>query len=242
MDAVAAAERQVMVRTEDSFDEKRIGSVGLLAVGFGVVCISSEDGAGAAQTAALVAQALGFRLIDEEIVTRAAVEAGVEQEVVADVERRKSLVLRVLEGLGPAGAGMGYSWIPPESAGYGPHASDQLRNLIRSVIEDTAEAGEVVIAAHAASLALATRDDVLRVLVTASTPTRKGRLADSLQLDEKEAARLIRRSDAGRADYLKRFYGIDAEQPTHYDLVVNTDKLTPEDAARLIVDAAHGSP
>jgi cytidylate kinase len=99
-----------------------------------------------------------------------------------------------------------------------------------------------VIAAHAASLALATRDDVLRVHLTASTPTRQRRLADSRGLDEKEAARAIKRSDAGRADYMKRFYGIDAERPTHYDLVVNTDKLTPDDAARLIVDAVNGSP
>lgn len=209
-------------------------------MGYGVVCISSEDGAGAAQAAALVAQALGFRLIDEEIVTRAAVEAGVEQEVVADVERRKSLVLRVLEGLGPAG--MGYNWMPPESAGYGQRAGDELRELIRSVIEETAAAGDVVIAAHAASLALSTRDDVLRVHLTASTPTRQRRLANSLHVDEKEAARLLKRSDAGRADYMKRFYGIDAERPTHYDLVVNTDKLTPDDAARLIVDAANGAP
>ena len=210
-------------------------------MGYGVVCISSEDGAGAAEAAALVAQALGFRLINEEIVTRAAVEAGVEHEVVADVERRKSLVLRMLEGLGPSGMTMSYGWTPPESAGYGQPASNELRELIRSVIEDTAAAGQVVIAAHAASLTLATRDDVLRVHITASTPTRQRRLADSLRLDQKEAARVIKRSDAGRADYMKRFYGIDAERPTHYDLVVNTDKLTPDDAARLIVDAANGS-
>jgi cytidylate kinase len=215
----------------------------LRAVGYGVVCISSEDGAGAAEAATLVAQALGFRLIDEEILTRAAVAAGVEREVVADVERRRSLVLRVLEGLGPASMAAGYGWAPPvESAGYGQGASKELRELIRSVIEDTATAGEVVISAHAASLALATRDDVLRVHLTASEPTRQRRLADSLGLDEKEAARVIKRSDAGRADYMKRFYGIDAERPTHYDLVVNTDRLTPDDAARLIVDAANGSP
>jgi cytidylate kinase len=212
----------------------------LIAVGYGVVCISSEDGAGAAEAAALVAEALGFRLINEEIVTRAAIEAGVEQEVVADVERRKSLVLRVLEGLGPASMSMGYDWTPPDT--YGQPASNELRESIRSVIEDTATAGKVVIVAHAAALALATRDDVLRVHVTASTPTRQRRLADSLGHDEKEAARVLKRSDAGRADYMKRFYGIDAERPTHYDLVVNTDKLTSHDAARLIVDAANGSP
>jgi cytidylate kinase len=215
----------------------------LLLVGYGVVCISSEDGAGAAEAAALVAQALRYRLINEEILTRAAVEAGVEHEVVADVERRKSLVLRVLEGLGTASMASGYEWTAAvDSAGYGQPASNELMEAIRSVIEDTASAGEVVIAAHAASLALATRDDVLRVHLTASTPTRQRRLADSRGLDEKEAARAIKRSDAGRADYMKRFYGIDAERPTHYDLVVNTDKLTPDDAARLIVDAVNGSP
>ena len=44
------------------------------------------------------------------------------------------------------------------------------------------------------------------------------------------------------ADYIKRFYGISSELPTHYDLVVNTDRLAPQAAARLIVHAAGGSP
>ena len=45
-------------------------------------------------------------------------------------------------------------------------------------------------------------------------------------------------SDAGRRDYLKRFYEIDEELPTHYDLVVNTDVLTVEQAADLVSRAA----
>ena len=114
-------------------------------------------------------------------------------------------------------------------------------SLQLAVIEDTAAAGNVVIVAHAASLALASRGDVLRVLVTASTQIRQRRLAGSLGVDEKEAARAMKRGDAGRADYIKRFYGIGAERPTHYDVVINTDKLTPDDAARLIVDAVAGS-
>ncbi len=210
-------------------------------MGYGVVCISSEDGAGAAETARLVAGTLGFRLIDEDIVARAAVEAGVEEEVIADVERRKSILVRLLEGLGPASMGTGAVLTPPETVGYGQPASDELRTLIKSVIEETAAGGNVVIVAHAASLTLAAREDVLRVLVTASPPTRRRRLAASLQVDEAEAERVLKRSDAGRADYIKRFYGIGTEQPTHYDLVINTDKLTPDDAARLVVDAVNGS-
>ena len=114
------------------------------------------------------------------------------------------------------------------------------RGLIRSIIEEVADAGNAVIVSHAASMALGQREDVLRVLVTASTQVREQRLAAALGIDEKEAAQTVKRSDAGRADYIKRFYGISAELPTHYDLVINTDQLSPEDAAQLIVQAAGG--
>ncbi|HEY2652321.1 MAG TPA: cytidylate kinase-like family protein [Solirubrobacteraceae bacterium] len=206
-------------------------------MGFGVVCISRQDGAGGAEASRVVAEQLGLRLIDEDILARAAIEAGVEQDVVADAERRKSVLHKLLEGLGPATAGTGGMLVVPEDAGYGRESSRELRGLIKSAIEETATEGRVVIVAHAASLALAGRADVLRVFITASPATRQRRVAASLQTDEKEAARVLKRSDAARADYIKRFYAIDAELPTHYDLVINTDTLTPPDAARLIVAA-----
>ena len=52
---------------------------------------------------------------------------------------------------------------------------------------------------------------------------------------------MIKRADTNRADYIKRFYGIGSEQPTHYDVVINTDRITPEQAAALIVQAARGA-
>jgi cytidylate kinase len=126
---------------------------------------------------------------------------------------------------------------PPNIASQDQPASDELRGLIRSVIEETAGKGSAVIVAHAASLALAEREDVLRVFVTASPSTRAERLASTLGVDVKQAGRAIKRSDAERADYIKRFYGIGAELPTHYDLVINTDRLAPDDAAGLIVES-----
>ncbi|HMD51433.1 MAG TPA: cytidylate kinase-like family protein [Solirubrobacteraceae bacterium] len=209
---------------------------------FTAICISSHDGTGAHGAARLVASTLDYRLIDEDIITRAAVEAGVDEEVVADVERRKSRLVRLIEGLGPAGMAAGYAVPLGDAVGYGQPASDELRGLIRSVIEETAASGGVVIVSHAASMALAHRDDVLRVLVTASVPTRERRVASSNGIDEKEAARAIKRSDAGRADYLQRFYGVDAEMPTHYDVVLNTDRLSPEHVAELVIRAAGVSP
>lgn len=202
-----------------------------------VVCISGADGAGAGEAAALVAEQLGYRLIDEEILVRAAAHAGVEPHVLADVEHRKSLLKRLLDGLGGADMGAyGMGEIMP--VGESQVASDELRGLIRSAIEEAALEGNAVIVAHAASIALAGRDDVLRVLITASPGIRASRFAEERSLDENEATRAIATSDAGRVDYLKRFYGISTELPTHYDVVVNTDRITPHQAAAVIVCGA----
>jgi cytidylate kinase len=46
------------------------------------------------------------------------------------------------------------------------------------------------------------------------------------------------RGDSNRAAYLKRFYGIVQESPADYDLVLNTDRLGPEGAVQLVVQAA----
>jgi cytidylate kinase len=81
-------------------------------------------------------------------------------------------------------------------------------------------------------------DTSLRVFVTASGATRSARVAENEQIDLALAARRIKDSDAGRADYLRRFYGVSDEVPTNYDLVVNTDTLSPEAAATLISQAA----
>ena len=48
----------------------------------------------------------------------------------------------------------------------------------------------------------------------------------------------MRDADAGRRDYLNRFYAVEEELPTHYDLVVNTDALTLDHAAAIVATAA----
>ena len=83
-------------------------------------------------------------------------------------------------------------------------------------------------------------DEPLRVLVTASPETRATRIAGLEGIDHARAAREVKSSDAARRDYLKRFYDIGEELPTHYDLVVNTDVLTVEQAAGLVSHLVSG--
>jgi cytidylate kinase len=45
----------------------------------------------------------------------------------------------------------------------------------------------------------------------------------------------LRKSDSARANYLKRVYGVDETSPTDYDVVINTERLTPDAAVGLIL-------
>ena len=197
-----------------------------------VICVSHATGAGGHEVGRLVADRLGFRLVDEEIVARAAEKENLDPNDLADVERRKSLLERILRDLGSVG----------DAEAFVPFVLQQdpgsLRALIRQTINETADEGNVVIVSHAASYALAGRDDVLRVLITASPATRVGRLAAAEGLDEKKATKSIGANDAGRADYLKRFYGVGSEEPVHYDIVINTDAISAGKVAELIVHTA----
>jgi cytidylate kinase len=203
-----------------------------------VVCISHAAGAGGEEVGRLVADRLGFLYVNEEIVARAAAKGGVDAADVADEERRKSLAARALNAIAQGG---GEAWtlgaVGPLGSG-DELDSDDIRSLIRETIEQTAARGKAVIVAHAASYAIGHGDGVLRVLVTASPETRITRVAEAEGLDQAGAARAVKESDAGRADYLKRFYDVREESPTHYDVVLNTDALTVEQAADLISEAA----
>src|SRR5437870_8591013 len=119
-----------------------------------VVCISRARGALGEQVGRAVAQQLGSRYVDEEIVASAAQQEDVDPDVVADVERRKGLLERILTGLATSGADMYVAPVPPEVL-----ESERYRDLIRDAIEQTAAQGDVVIVAHAASYALAGRGD-----------------------------------------------------------------------------------
>lgn len=201
-----------------------------------VVTIAFTDGARVEEIGRRVATELGFRYVDDQIVERAAEMAGVTPAEVAAVEHSQPLIARVLAALAmsaamdPSGVG---AVAPAET-----DPSSAYRVLIQEVIRRTAEAGGCVIGAHGAGILLADRPDTVRVLITGSLAVRARRVATERGTAERDAQKAVARADHERAAYLRRFYNLHEELPTHYDLVLNTDVLTPERAVRIIHAAA----
>ncbi len=195
-----------------------------------VISISRTLGAGAEEIGRKVADDLGFRYVDNEIIDWAADKAGVSRETIERVERTPRLIDRILQHLGNAPLEHGVYPLPITSHIY--------ESLIEQVIRETALNGNVVIVAHGASIPLAGMAGLLRVLVTAPPPIRAHRIAGRAEIGIRKAQKAIEDSDRERGDYLQRLYGVRHEQPTHYDLVLNTEHLSVSDVARLIASAA----
>ena len=215
------------------------------------VTMTRTLGSGAEAIGQAVAKDLGFEYVDHGVIDRASELSGASPETIEKAEQPKSLVSRLLgsladhvgandEGLTvnlrgdvvyialPAATGAGKPSVP-----YTDYES-----LIRGVIQEIADDGNAVIVAHGAAMRLAARDDVLRVLLTASHDTRVQRVTGEQGISTKEATDCVDASDRARAHYLRQFYDVRDENPTQYDLVVNTDKLSQAEAAAIIVGAA----
>ena len=208
-----------------------------------VVCISQATGSGGTEIGHLIAERLGLRYVDDEIVARAAEREHTDVEEVAEVERRQTLSRRFWNSLvrrqklETFGRG---TLFPSGSLPRGRLSlltSEDHKRAIRNAIRETAEQGNAVIVSHGASVELAGMGDVLRVLVTASATTR-ARRADPEGRVTGAGLRAVHRTDRARADFLRRFYRVRREESIHYDLVINTDTLGYEDAAGLIVTAS----
>ena len=199
-------------------------------------------------TARSVAEALEYDYIDTEIIDRAAEITGLDPAELARAEQRKPLLSRLMDTLTPLlrrgehgvelpGAIVDLADIPTAPARAEAGAYADYESLIRSVIDEFAQRGNVVIVAHGAGMHLSGRDGVLRVLLTASHPVRVRRVQEQ-GADAGDALRAVDDSDAARREFLQRFNHVERELPTHYDMVVSTDHLTVEAATGAIVAAA----
>jgi cytidylate kinase len=202
------------------------------------ICVSRDAGAAGEEIGHAVAESLGFRYVDEEIVRAAADRTGVDLETAMSAEQRRTLAHKLLDLIAQNGAREAYAFSPElRHSGAPADSSQQIPEVIREVVRETADTGDAVIVAHAASHVLGGRPDVLRILVTASPRVRAKRLAALPGVGDGEAA--VREAEKARADYLRRFHEVKQELPTHYDLVVNTDMLSVDAAAAVIADAAN---
>ncbi|GIW13802.1 MAG: hypothetical protein KatS3mg062_1241 [Tepidiforma sp.] len=201
-----------------------------------VVTISRQVGVAGEEVAQAVASRLGFRYVDYQVIQEAAAEAGVSPETVSEAEHTPSLLTRILEALARNPGMPAAGWADPVPLTTSPlYTSADYRRFLENVIRDLAERGQCVIVGHAAQVILRDRPDTVRVLVTGSPTFRARRIMRGMGVDEKEALKIIERTDGERLEYFRRFYDAGWLTPSTYDLCINTDRMAPAHAAEVVI-------
>lgn len=101
-----------------------------------------------------------------------------------------------------------------------------------------ARAGHVVLVGRGAHLVTAKLRGGYHVRLIGSMALRRRHVMDHYGYDAERAEAFIRQEDDGRADYVKRNFSVDINDPLRYDLVLNTDRTPAAEAARIIAEAA----
>jgi cytidylate kinase len=81
------------------------------------------------------------------------------------------------------------------------------------------------------------KDAALRVRVVCPYEQRVAGYAEREGVNEAEAERTLERVERERQTFIQRHYDRDVGDPVHYDIVVNTESMPPDQAADVLVAA-----
>ncbi len=197
-----------------------------------LITISRQYASGGTQVAQLVAERLGWQLVGNALIDEVARRAGIPpEEVQAREDRPPSFVERLAR---VASAQLPDLFLPTPPVGQ-PIGEGNLVRVTRSVVCEIAAQGHCVFVGRASAAVLAWREDALHARLVAGAEFRRRVAVEVMGVPEKDAVTVVERRDANRIRYHREYYARDCDDPRHYDLVLNTERLGFPGAADQIV-------
>lgn len=180
--------------------------------------ISREFGSGGGRIAQTLANWLGWKLLDNEIINAISETARVDSKVVRNYDERVSSWLRRINEEAIRGVAMASGEALDEKAIFD---SRLMADLARKIIEEAYAAGNCVIVGRGSQCILARKPDAYHVFVYAPLRDRMQRLKSRLAAGTDIAQRL-RTVDTQRAKYLQQLFGVRWCDHPLYDLMIRS--------------------
>ncbi len=186
-----------------------------------IVCISHEMGAGGPEIGQALAQRLGYRHIDQELISGAAQRYGLLEEKLSHLDESKPSLLERFDA---------------ETRRY--------ITVIQTALYEFAEADNVVLMGRGGQWLLRGIPHVLRVRVMAPFELRVKRLGKKLsgqmgeQTNPRTVTDMVRRDDTEKVGRMRYLYEVDLRDPSLYDVVINTEKVSVDGAVEVIAGLA----
>ncbi len=199
-----------------------------------VITIARQFGAGGKTLGTIVADKLGYTLIDEEIVEMIAMEANVSAESVDSVAKEtgtEGYLARLVHKLGPFRKG--YVGVAVEkNPGY--IDGNLYLSLLHKVIPRIAKYGNVVIIGRGGQYILADHPDTYHFLMIADMEHRIDFIMEHYNLDRKQAQSVIEEQGRRRLNLYRYFAKTDYDQSNLYHMVFNMNMLKMEEAVKTV--------
>jgi cytidylate kinase len=176
-----------------------------------IITLSRQTGSLGTEIAALIAIQLDYRLIDRQLINQAAQQAGTPEAALAAIDELGLLGLR-------------------------PSAKERCayQQAVQRIMLELAEEGDIVFLGRGGQVILKGRKDTIHVRIIAPLELRISRIANAQKIDQECAKAQIDASDRYHVNYLRRCYGVRWDDPLLYDLIINTQNISPPVAAYVI--------
>jgi cytidylate kinase len=205
-------------------------------VNYKVLTVSREFGSGGGRIAGLVAEKLGWKLLDGELIDAIASASHVDPKVVSSYDEHVESWLRRMNRQAMRGAALAAGVVPSDTNAFDP---DVAAELSRQIIEQAYKDGGCVIVGRGSQCILQNKCDAYHVFIYAPFKERVKRLRTRLEPGAKIEQR-IHTVDGERALYLRQRFGREWNDLHLYDLMISSCE-NEDQTARVILSAMSGA-
>lgn len=183
-----------------------------------VLTISREYGSEGQHIAAVVAQALGYHLVDRHTIENILAQYGF-----VEFYKEYAAAPNFLDRLDPR--------------------KTELIHMLDRTIRGVARHGQTVILGRGSFAVLRDLADVLNVRIQAPLALRVTRIMAQKGIFKREQAEFaVNESDRVRVAFLETFYGVRGDATGMFDIVIDTGKVAPDLAADWLIAAIQAQP
>jgi cytidylate kinase len=203
------------------------------------VTISAGYGAGGSFVAPLVAEQLGMQLLDRAISVKVAAQLNVTVEEAQAGAPNRSLIERLLTFMSPMATDTMGTPADLESTSSASGISDEaatFREEAERIMREAFADGAVVIG-RAGAAAFRDAPDILRVRLYGPIQARLFRVQQTQGGEPAAILKQLKQVDAARDTYVRRLYRISVDEPSVFQLQIDSTALSIADCANLIVVA-----
>ena len=186
-----------------------------------IITVGREHGSNGRDIALALAEELGYRCYDKEIVDKAAETSDFSREVLQSYDEKR---------VAP------YIVTMPHFVGLneGFRLNMQLASAQFQAIRDLAEAGNCIFVGRCADYVLRDRKDLLRVFIMADEDFRIETMMQRRGLSCEQAHKLIKQVDKDRSSYYKYYTDQVWGEKENFDLCINSGKTGVRGAVQIV--------